>query len=173
MSNSSIKTLARATHQCVVPMFHERRTFGVLFIGSDAPLRCESEEFDVVGSMLSHADGVIRRAIHHEEEVRALQSRLESSCEFCGIVSKDPKMQMIFRLIEDIAPTDATVLIQGESGTGKELVARAIRLQSLRKDKPFVVIDCSAYPATILESELFGHEKGAFTGAIRQKPGTV
>ena len=163
--------LARAAHQCLVPIFHERRAFGGLIVCSASPLRCGTEEFDVVGSMLGHATGVIRRAILHEEEVRALQNRLESSCEFCDIVSKDPRMQMIFRLIEDIAPTDATVLIQGESGTGKELVARAIHLKSLRKDKPFVVIDCSAYPATILESELFGHEKGAFTGAIRQKPG--
>jgi len=80
-------------------------------------------------------------------------------------------MQNIYRLIEDIAPTDATVLIQGESGTGKELVARALHRQSPRRDKPFIVINCSAYPATLLESELFGHEKGAFTGAIRQKFG--
>jgi len=80
-------------------------------------------------------------------------------------------MQNIYRLIEDIAPTDATVLIQGESGTGKELVASAIHRQSPRRDKPFIVINCSAYPVTLLESELFGHEKGAFTGAIRQKIG--
>jgi len=80
-------------------------------------------------------------------------------------------MQALFRLTEDIAPTDATVLIQGESGTGKEMVARAIHQMSPRSNKPFVVIDCSAYPATLLESELFGHEKGAFTGATRQKIG--
>jgi two-component system response regulator HydG len=78
---------------------------------------------------------------------------------------------LIYRLIENIAPTDATVLIQGESGTGKELVAKAIHEYSLRKDRPFIVINCSAYPDTLLESELFGHEKGAFTGAIRHKPG--
>ncbi|MDH3886517.1 MAG: sigma-54 dependent transcriptional regulator, partial [Desulfobacterales bacterium] len=86
-------------------------------------------------------------------------------------IGKDSQMQNIYRLIEDIAPTDATVLIQGESGTGKELVARAIHRQSLRKHEPFIVINCSAYPHTLLESELFGHEKGAFTGAIRQKSG--
>jgi two-component system response regulator HydG len=80
-------------------------------------------------------------------------------------------MQLIYKLIEDTAPTDAMVLIQGESGTGKELVARAICQSSYRRKRPFIIINCSAYPATLLESELFGHEKGAFTGAIRQKAG--
>jgi two-component system response regulator HydG len=121
--------------------------------------------------MLGQAAGVIKRAVLQEEEIRMLQSRVEVSAEFSGIIGKDPKMQLIYKLIEDIAPTDATALIQGESGTGKELVARAIHRQSPRKNKPFVVINCSAYPATLLESELFGHEKGAFTGAIRQKSG--
>ena len=120
---------------------------------------------------MNQAAGVIKRAILQEEEILDLQNRLESNAEFGGIVGKDPKMQVIYRLIEDIAPTDATVLIEGESGTGKELVARAIHELSPRKDGPFVVINCSAYPATLLESELFGHEKGAFTGAIRQKLG--
>ena len=87
------------------------------------------------------------------------------------IIGKDPKMQVVYKLIEDVASSDATVLIQGESGTGKELVARAIHRLSPRQGNPFVVINCSAYPATLLESELFGHEKGSFTGAVRQKPG--
>ena len=87
--------------------------------------------------MLNQAAAVINRAILHEEEIRELQSRLESSTEFCGIVSKDSKMQVIFQLIEDIAPTDATVLIQGESGTGKELVARAIHSKVPGKTNPY------------------------------------
>jgi two-component system response regulator HydG len=121
--------------------------------------------------ILEQASGSIKRAILHQEEIRYLESRIESVSEFGGIIGKDPKMQVIYKLIEDIAHTDATVLIQGETGTGKEMVARAIFQKSQRKDKSFVVINCSAYPATLLESELFGHEKGAFTGAIRQKIG--
>jgi two-component system response regulator HydG len=80
-------------------------------------------------------------------------------------------MQKVFNLIDEVAPTGATVLISGESGTGKELVARAIHDKSPRKDKPFVVIDCSAFPSTLIESELFGHTKGAFTGATNAKAG--
>jgi two-component system response regulator HydG len=103
--------------------------------------------------------------------MRHIQKRIDVTTEYCGIVGKDPKMQAIYKLIEDIAPTDTTVLIQGDSGTGKELVAVAIHQSSLRNHHPFVVINCSAYPATLLESELFGHEKGAFTGAVRRKAG--
>ena len=109
--------------------------------------------------------------VAHEEAILNLQQKLDSSSEFSGIFGKDLKMQMVYRLIEDIAATDATALIQGESGTGKELVAKAIHERSDRKDKPFVVINCSAYPETLIESELFGHERGAFTGALRQKAG--
>jgi transcriptional regulator with PAS, ATPase and Fis domain len=80
-------------------------------------------------------------------------------------------MQEIYDFIADISNTDSTVLIQGESGTGKELIARAIHFNSHRKNKPFIVANCSAYSPNLLESELFGHEKGAFTGAIRRKAG--
>src|SRR5213594_729540 len=80
-------------------------------------------------------------------------------------------MRAILTIIENVADTDATVLIRGESGVGKDLVARAIHTQSARKAGPFVKVNCAAIPSGLLESELFGHEKGAFTGAHRRKPG--
>jgi DNA-binding NtrC family response regulator len=87
------------------------------------------------------------------------------------MAGKSPAMQEVFRLIDRAGPTDKAILIQGESGTGKELVARALHRRSLRADKPMVVINCAALPETLLESELFGHEKGSFTGAVAAKPG--
>jgi DNA-binding NtrC family response regulator len=100
-----------------------------------------------------------------------LTQALEKRYSFGNILGNNARMQEIFELISDIANTDSTVLIQGESGTGKELIARAIHFNSHRKNKPFVVANCSAYSQNLLESELFGHEKGSFTGAIRRKTG--
>jgi transcriptional regulator with GAF, ATPase, and Fis domain len=166
------KDLQEAAGQTIIPIRRaKQQAFGCLAVGCPSDCRCNDSEIEVVSVMLAQAAGVIKRAVLQEEEIRDLQSRVESSAEFGGIIGKDPKMQLIYKMIEDIAPTDATVLIQGESGTGKELVARAVHLESPRHDKPFVVINCSAYPATLLEGELFGHEKGSFTGAIRQKLG--
>ncbi|MGE5172564.1 MAG: sigma-54-dependent transcriptional regulator [Betaproteobacteria bacterium] len=104
-------------------------------------------------------------------EVENLRQEVEERYQFGNILGRNPQMQEIFHLIRTVAETDATVLIHGESGTGKELIARAIHYNSRRKDRPFVVVSCSALPETLLESELFGHEKGAFTGAIRQRIG--
>ena len=160
-----------AGRQAIVPLQHEDQPFGALVIACPGGCECNLEEINSAGLILSQAAGVIKRAVSQEEEMRDLHNRLEFHAEFGGLIGKDPKMQVIYKLIEDIAPTDATVLVQGESGTGKELVARAIHQKSPRKNEPIVVINCSAYPATLLESELFGHEKGAFTGAIRQKLG--
>ena len=87
------------------------------------------------------------------------------------MVGESERFQGILRAVQVVAPTDATVLIQGETGTGKELVARAIHDRSPRSKRPFIKVNCAAIPATLLESELFGHEKGAFTGAFAQKPG--
>ena len=153
------------------PLHHENQLQGVMLIACPGNCACVTKELDIIDLILNQTAGAIRRSVIHEEEIRELRTRIEHTAEYSGIIGKDPQMQNIYRLIEDIAPTDATVLIQGESGTGKELVARAIHRQSLRKNGPFIVINCSAYPATLLESELFGHEKGAFTGAIRQKTG--
>lgn len=160
-----------APRQAIVPFSHDDLTAGCLAIGCSGACDCDLKDVDMVGMILAQAAGVIKRAILQEESMNDLQRRLEASSEFRGIIGKHPRMQSLFKLVEDIAYTDSTVLIQGESGTGKELFARAIHESSERRDKPFVVINCSAYPDTLLESELFGHEKGAFTGAIRQRVG--
>ena len=111
---------------------------------------------------------VIRRALEKQtlvKEVTYLRNELERYHPFEKMVGKDKKMRKIFDLISTIAQSDGTVLIQGESGTGKELVARAIHNRSHRKNQPFVVVNCAAIPATLMESKIFGHNKGAFTGA--------
>ena len=153
------------------PIRHHDLMIGAMLVACSGNCNCIRHELDIVGMILHQAAGAIHRANIHEEELRELKQRVDVDSGFAGIVGKDPKMQVVFKLIEDVAPTDATVLIQGESGTGKELVAHAIHDRSHRAQKPFVVINCTAYPSTLLESELFGHEKGAFTGAIRRKSG--
>jgi DNA-binding NtrC family response regulator/HAMP domain-containing protein len=160
-----------ATQISAFPVYHENQFLGALLVACPGNCKCDIKELEVIHLILNHSSGAIRRALSREEEMSNIQTRINVTTEYCGIVGKDPQMQAIYKLIDDIAPTDTTVLIQGESGTGKELVANAIHKSSLRNGNPFVVINCSAYPATLLESELFGHEKGAFTGAVRQKAG--
>ena len=106
-----------------------------------------------------------------EDENIYLKEKIEERYEFSGIIGKSDKMKDIFEKIEIIAPTDTTVLITGESGTGKELVANAIHYNSPRKNEAFIKVSCAALPETLLEAELFGHERGAFTGALKQKKG--
>ncbi|MEE4185880.1 MAG: PEP-CTERM-box response regulator transcription factor [Gammaproteobacteria bacterium] len=107
-----------------------------------------------------------------EQENRRLL-RMESKSPLDGIVAASPKMLEVCRMVEKVGPTNATTLLLGESGTGKELLARALHSLSDRVDKPFVAINCAAIPENLLESELFGHEKGAFTGAVKQTRGRV
>jgi two-component system response regulator HydG len=159
------------TRCALVPIRDQAEPLGALLILCCEGVDFEAKDLDALAMILGQSAGVMRRAVLHEEEATGLRQRFEASAEFAGMIGRDPKIQAIYMMIEDIAPTDTTVLIQGESGTGKEMVARAIHHLSSRKEKPFVVIDCSAYPETLLESELFGHEKGAFTGATRQKTG--
>lgn len=102
-----------------------------------------------------------------------LRQELSDKYNFGNIIGKSKAMQEVFRSIQKVAPTDSTILIRGQSGTGKELIARAIHHNSLRSDKKFIAVDCGALPETLLESELFGHVKGSFTGAIVTKPGLL
>jgi len=106
-----------------------------------------------------------------EDEVVTLRGALRERYRLGAIVGRAPAMEELFELIERIAPTDVPVLVHGESGTGKELVARAIHEASARADGPFVALNCAAVPETLLESEFFGHERGAFTGAVRARAG--
>ncbi|MBM2824898.1 MAG: two component, sigma54 specific, transcriptional regulator, Fis family [Dehalococcoidales bacterium] len=120
------------------------------------------------------ADILIDRLVEQQglrEENISLHQQLEERYRFENIIAKSARMQRIIEIIKVVAKSSATVLITGDSGTGKELVARAIHTQSYRKDKPFVAVSCAALPESLLESELFGHEKGAFTGAYTQKKG--
>ncbi len=106
-----------------------------------------------------------------ERENEELKSRLRGSYRFENIIGKSEAMQKVFQTIVKVAKSDATVLIRGESGTGKELVARAIHYNSARAEKPLVEVSCASFPETLLESELFGYERGAFTGAVGRKAG--
>ncbi|HXH81546.1 MAG TPA: PEP-CTERM-box response regulator transcription factor [Candidatus Tectomicrobia bacterium] len=119
---------------------------------------------------------VLQRAAHlHqlEREAEKATQAAESSLQFQDILGSTPRMKEIFNAVSRVARTDATVLVQGESGTGKELIARAIHARSGRRSHPFVPINCGAIPETLLESELFGHEKGAYTGAHVQRKGKI
>jgi len=110
------------------------------------------------------------RAMLRDENVR-LRRELKTRFDVHNMVGTSNAMQEVYRLIEQVADSNATVLIRGESGTGKDLVAHAVHYNSLRADKPFIKVNCTALPETLLESELFGHEKGAFTGAVERKLG--
>jgi DNA-binding NtrC family response regulator len=117
---------------------------------------------------------VVDRALERQrllQENRTLKSEASSKYRFENIIGRSTQMQNVYRLIAKCAPTNCTVLITGESGTGKEMIARAIHYNSLRKDQPFVAVDCNALSENLLESELFGHVKGAFTGAVSTKRG--
>ncbi|MCP4581257.1 MAG: PEP-CTERM-box response regulator transcription factor [candidate division Zixibacteria bacterium] len=125
---------------------------------------------------ISEVKFIITRALgmqYLERENRRLAESVFESIGYQNIVGNHPSMLEIFRTIDSVAPIDITVLITGESGTGKELVARAIHAKSMRNNKPFIPINCGAIPSSLLESELFGHEKGAFTGAYQRKIGRL
>jgi two-component system response regulator PilR (NtrC family) len=130
-----------------------------------------SKPFDVDELKIIVRNALERRQLRQENLL--LKRALQSSHQFSSIVGRSEAMLAVFKLIETVAPTNSTILVTGESGTGKELVARAIHFNSLRRDRPFVAVNCGALPEQLLESELFGHMRGSFTGASANKKGLV
>jgi formate hydrogenlyase transcriptional activator len=169
--------------QCVIPLVNRDRVIGVLAIArtSDGSFLPEEIQF------LSDASGQIAIAIENSlayreisglkeklaQEKLYLEEEIRGGMDFDQIVGNSRALKQVLRLVETVAPSDSTVLLLGETGTGKELVARAIHEHSRRKERIFVKVNCAAIPTGLLESELFGHEKGAFTGAISQKIGRL
>jgi Nif-specific regulatory protein len=157
-----------------VPLSYFHDTFGVIYLDTTIPDDSFDEEhLQLVTAVANLAAVALQNARHLmqlNDETRRLQAELNFDREMVG---ESPSMVEVRQFIGKIAPTSSTVLIRGESGTGKELVARAIHLNSPRATKPFIAINCAVLNETLLESELFGHEKGAFTGAIAQKKGKL
>ncbi|MGH9444765.1 MAG: sigma 54-interacting transcriptional regulator [Terriglobia bacterium] len=169
--------------QCVIPLVNQGRPVGVLAIARTTDNLFTPEEVE----FLSEASGQIAIAIENclayrevsdlkeklAQEKLYLESEIRGEMDFKQIVGSSPPLKGVLQLVETVASTDSTVLLLGETGTGKELIARAIHDGSRRKDRTFVKVNCAAIPTGLLESELFGHEKGAFTGAITQKIGRL
>jgi two-component system response regulator HydG len=131
----------------------------------------KDEEGNIIGAVEVVRD--VTEQIRLSEECVTLRREMERQAQFNNIVTQSKKMKAIFRLIERVASTMSSVLITGESGTGKELIARAIVFNSNRKDRPFVTVNCGAIPENLLESELFGHVRGSFTGAVKDHKGLI
>jgi two-component system NtrC family response regulator len=136
---------------------------------ASGPLK--DKEGNIIGAVEIVRD--VTEQMHLTKEYSTLKREMTRQARFEKIITQSKMMKQIFGLIEKVAPTDSTVLISGESGTGKELIARAIHNNSNRKNEPFISINCSVIPENLLESELFGHVKGAFTGAVRNQPGLI
>src|SRR3989339_435671 len=162
-----------------VPIKLEGSTISALSVDKEA---ARDEDFEANVSLLNIIATLIAQAVKlnklvetdrkllHDENMR-LRQELKSHFDIHNMVGSSNAMKGVYRLIEQVSDSDATVLIRGESGTGKDLVAHAIHYNSPRTDKPFIKVNCTALPDTLLESELFGHEKGAFTGATERKLG--
>jgi formate hydrogenlyase transcriptional activator len=168
---------------CNIPLANRGRALGILAVVRTTETPFSPGDID----FLTRASGQIAIAIenamaYHEiselkdklaQEKLYLEEEIRSEMNFENIVGSSPALKHVLELVETVAPSDSTVLLLGETGTGKELIARAIHDRSKRKDRTFVKLNCAAIPTGLLESELFGHEKGAFTGAITQKIGRM
>ena len=171
----SIKTIA------VAPLTTANRPLGVLTMGSRRPDAFRQADLDLLSQISNQIALGLENAVSFgrlnaskerlEEERLYLESEIRSEYNFEEIVGKSAALRKVLQQISIVAPTSSTVLLHGETGTGKELIARAIHMHSTRKDRTFVRLNCAAIPSGLVESELFGHERGAFTGALIQKRG--
>jgi len=162
-----------------VPIKKERQVIGALSVDRpydpQYPLDDGEKLLAVIAAMIATQVIHLERIRMEKEQLKAenerLQSELKKKYHIKNIIGNSNKMREVFQMISQVAHSNATVLIRGESGTGKELVANAIHYNSLRSKHPFIKLNCAAIPANLIESELFGHEKGAFTGALQKKTG--
>jgi len=172
-ASTSVVNLKLSSVLCV-PLMHRGRPFGLVYVGSDrVGTHFDRSGLDTLTIFAAQASLLVQNALLLDElraDNRGLRERLEQQ-RFGEILGSCPGMQEVYRQIEKVAPTDLSVLVVGETGTGKELVARELHRRSPRAGGPFVAINCGALPETLLESELFGHVKGAFTGAVATRPG--
>jgi formate hydrogenlyase transcriptional activator len=168
---------------CLIPIVNRGRPIGILGIGRTTEDTFTAEDVEFLTQVSGQIAIAIENALAYQEiselkdklaqEKLYLEEEIRSEMNFENIIGKSPALKHVLELVETVAPNDSTVLLLGETGTGKELIARAIHDRSRRKDRTFVKMNCAAIPTGLLESELFGHEKGAFTGAIAQKAGRL
>ena len=169
--------------RCLIPLVNRGRALGLLTISRVSLDSFTPEDVEFLSQAAGQIAIAIENALTFEEvcklrdklaqEKLYLEEEIRSEMSFENIVGNSPALKHVLELVETVAPSDSTVLLLGETGTGKELIARAIHDRSRRKDRTFVKLNCAAIPTGLLESELFGHEKGAFTGAITQKIGRM
>jgi len=168
---------------CFIPLVNRGRAVGMLGLARATEHTFTEEDVDFLSQAAGQIAIAIENALAFQEiselkdklaqEKLYLENEIRSEMNFEEIVGRSPALKLVLQLVETVAPSDSTVLLLGETGTGKELIARAIHDRSRRKERTFVKLNCAAIPTGLLESELFGHEKGAFTGAISQKIGRM
>lgn len=157
-----------------VPLVAPGRTLGVIYLDTDVPdVNFDEDHLQLVTAIAAIAAVAIQNARHFELLETENRRLIEDANSELNMIGESALMQHVYDLIARVARTDSTVLISGESGTGKELAARAVHRNSRRSDRPFVAVNCAALAESLLESELFGHEKGAFTGALMQRKGRL
>jgi formate hydrogenlyase transcriptional activator len=168
---------------CLLPLISRGRTLGVLALGRRQDNAFDEDEVGFLGQVASQVAMAVENALAYGEiadlrdklaqEKLYLEDEIRGEMDFEGIVGQSSALRQVLQLVETVAPSGSTVLLLGETGTGKELIARAIHERSRRRERTFVKLNCAAIPTGLLESELFGHERGAFTGAIAQRIGRL